>query len=447
MTRTSPPDAEKASRAADTVGLYANGGFWGLVGTQFLGAFNDNLFKQILLLLFVEIPRLGDLQWLATLTFSVPFIVFSGYAGYLSDRYSKRRVIVLSKVAEIAIMAAGGLLFAVLAAWTMNAVLVGLLCFVLFSMGAQSAFFGPGKYGILPELLPEEQLPQANGFILMMTFVAIILGSACAGGMLDWFGDRLWTTGLACVGIAIAGTWTSAQVRPVPAASPSLAFDWSTVAIPHDVRSCLRRDLPLLTALIVSSVFWMAAAVVQMAVNTFGRLQLEVSDSRTSLMVASISFGIAVGSVLGAGLSRGRFNTRVLKAGVWGMFISLALLSVPAANEHRHLLGYAGSVVVLILLGVFTGMFAVPLQVFMQARPPEALKGRMIATQNLLNWIGITGSSLYYFAGSKTISALGWPPSANFAFTALLILGIGLLYHPRPSTHEPAIGSAVEGAS
>ncbi len=435
-----PTTIEKAGAnpaAAET--LVANGSFWGLTLTQFLGAFNDNLFKQILLLLFVSVPPWGDLQWLATLTFSIPFILFSGYAGYLSDRYEKRRVIVLSKVAEIVIMVVGGVLFLLLARFHMTPWMVGLFCLTLFGMGAQSAFFGPGKYGILPELLPERHLPNANGFILMTTFLAIILGSAAAGGLMEWFRSRLWTAGAACTAIAVLGTWTSLQIRRVPVASPHLEFEWSTVAIPRDMRRYLRSDRPLLSAVAASSVFWMAAAIVQMAVNALGMLQLKVGDILTSYMVASTSLGIAIGSVVGAALSHQQFNTRVLKTGVWGMFASLTLLAIPAANPQQHLLGYYGSVVMLIVLGIFTGMFAVPLQVFMQARPPDALKGRMIATQNLLNWIGITASALLYFASSSFIRAIGGPPCWNFAFTAALLLGIGLLYHPARHLHADTV--------
>jgi MFS family permease len=203
--------------------------FWGMTATQFLGAFNDNLFKQLLLLLLLSVSAVAaagsaeasseaggeDMQWVAMFVFALPVVMFSGFAGYLSDRHSKRTVIVLSKVAEIVVMLLGMAAFAVYSTTGLTGALV-----VLFLMGAQSAFFGPGKYGILPEMLRERDLPRANGFFLMTTFLAIIFGTALAGPMKFWFGDRLWLASIACVAIAVAGTLTTLPVRRVPPALP-----------------------------------------------------------------------------------------------------------------------------------------------------------------------------------------------------------------------------------
>src|SRR5690606_12190934 len=127
---------------------------------------------------------------------------------YLSDRYSKRTMIVLCKVGEIAIMAMGALLFFLLGSGNLNPGLLVLFSVAIFLMGSQSAFFGPGKYGILPAMLRDRYLPRANGFLLMTTFLAIIFGSALAGGMLELFHDRPWVSGSVCILIALVGTGT-----------------------------------------------------------------------------------------------------------------------------------------------------------------------------------------------------------------------------------------------
>jgi MFS family permease len=435
--RTQPPQALQLDALPS---LYRDNSFWGLIATQFWGAFNDNLFKQILLLLFVAVPVAGekrDLQWLATLTFSLPFILFSGFAGYLSDRSSKRRMIIACKVAEILVMALGAFFFFLYGLYQLPWWMIACLTGTMFLMGSQSAFFGPGKYGILPEMLREKDLPDANGLILMTTFVSIILGSAVAGALLRFVDHRLWIAGAVCILIAVVGTVTARWVRYVPPAQPDLKFELSALAIPSDMRQYLAADRPLLSAVAVSSVFWMAAAVVQMAVNSLGNVQLQESELWTSLMVSTISVGIAGGSVIAGAVSKHRFNTRVLKIGAWGMVVCLALLALPANNEHRHLLGYAGSIIVLVALGGFTGMFAVPLQVFMQARPPAGLKGRMIATQNLLNWVGITLSAGFYYVADRAIESLDWPRAAVFLLTALLMLSIAAFYHPQSDAHGP----------
>ncbi|MEM6777107.1 MAG: MFS transporter, partial [Planctomycetota bacterium] len=169
---------------SDKIDSLGDRSFIGFLTTQFFGAFNDNLFKQLLLLLAippavmagVEQPDGPDLQGVATIVFGIPFVVFGGLAGYLADRFSKRTIIVASKWAEVAVMGLGMLAF-------LMAPVLGFvgLWVVLFLMGLQSTFFGPGKYGILPEMLHREQLSRANGLVLMTTFIAIIVGTAAAG--------------------------------------------------------------------------------------------------------------------------------------------------------------------------------------------------------------------------------------------------------------------------
>ncbi|MBC8356819.1 MAG: MFS transporter [Planctomycetes bacterium] len=421
----------KESQSDESSALLSDRSFRGITATQFLGAFNDNLFKQALLLLFVAVPVADgtrDLQWLGTLVFSVPFILFSGYAGFLSDRSGKRTVIYFSKVAEIAIMVIGAMLFALCAWQGLTPLLVALLSIVLFCMGSQSAFFGPGKYGILPELFREQDLPQANGLILMTTFLAIIFGSALAG---LFFPDLLWVLGVFCILVAVAGTGTSLLVRPVAPSAPGLKFEKSALWISGETRRMLRHDRPLLSALLASSVFWLAAAMVQMGVIALGKTQLEQNEFWTSVLTAAVSIGIAIGSALAGAASQNRFNTRVMKTGLWGLVLFLLLMAPQGWGGRPHLLGYWGSMAALMVLGVFTGMFAVPLQVFLQSRPPAGEKGRMIAAQNLCNWIGITMSAGLYWATDRVLVLFDWPRSYTFALTALLLFVVAVSYRPK----------------
>ena len=176
------------SRDADLPKLSRDAAFHGMTMTQFLGAFNDNLYKALLLFLCVDFAKTakanGDFyQSMAQIMFALPFVLFSGYAGFLSDRFSKRTIMVLCKIGEILVMLAG--LFAF-----MSGELVPLLL-VMFLMSTQSAFFGPGKYGILPEMLRARDLPAANGLIQLTTFLAIIFGAFAAGALKDEFPDAL----------------------------------------------------------------------------------------------------------------------------------------------------------------------------------------------------------------------------------------------------------------
>jgi MFS family permease len=419
--------------------LYRDHSFWGMIVTQFLGAFNDNLFKQLMLLLALKVAG-QDRQWEAMFVFSVPFVIFSGYAGYLADRHSKRAIIMLAKVAEILVMLMGLAAFLSFGRWGFTGLFV-----VLFLMGTHSAFFGPSKYGILPEMLRPRDLPRANGIILMTTFLAIIFGAVLAGVLcdlaieegvpLDATAHRLWIASIVCMGIAVAGTLTSLLVRRVPAAVPNLPFTWSALTIPAENRQMLSRDRPLLGAVVASSVFWLVAGVASPAVNSLGKIQLQLSDTHTSILLACIGVGIAVGSVVAGRLSHGIADFRVMRLGGWGLIASLLVVSLPGPI-HGHLLGFWGTLVSLIVLGTFAGMYAIPLQVFMQSRPPDGQKGRMIAVMNQANFVAILLSSVVYWLFDRLVVLAGWPRCVMFAMTALIMLSALLLYRPRGQTER-----------
>lgn len=427
-----------------------NPSFIGFIATQFLGAFNDNLFKQLLLLLAIPTVAAGmqpegpDLQGIATVVFGLPFVVFGGIAGYLADRYSKRRVIVLSKVGEIVVMVLG--LFAFLAApW------IGFygLWVVLFLMGLQSTFFGPGKYGILPEMLRPNQLARANGIVLMTTFIAIIFGTSLAGWLKDSVvspevpqmiaAQHLWIGSAVCVAVAIVGTFASLLVRPVEPAAAGLPFQLQYLGIPSEILSLLRRDRALFLALVASCVFWLIAGLTIQAVNSLCKVQLAMTDTSTSIMVALISIGIAVGGALAGWLSRGGDGHRVIVKGMWGVVIWSSLLAITIPGRG-HLLGSIGTAPVLILLGGAAAFFAIPIQVFLQARPPDDLKGRMIAVMNQANFLAIVASGLIYMLLDSLILSMEWPRSALFAAMAILFLPVAVFYRMDTDT-VPAVSS------
>jgi MFS family permease len=429
--------------------------FWGMTLTQFLGAFNDNLYKQLMLLLAVPAVLAGaaavsstnggnggavssDTQGWATLVFSLPFVLFSGYAGYLSDRFSKTVVIVLSKYAEVAIMILGLLAFyfydtfGFIGTWS-----------VLFLMGAQSAFFGPGKYGILPELFHPKELPRANGIILMTTFLAIIFGTVMAGGLKDLLSgtagstSQLWIGSLVCVGIAVIGTITVQLVRKVAPAQPDIPYSNDCWLISREVSAMLRSDPVLLKALLVSCVFWLVSGITVPTVNRLGLGLLQVDATKTSILTASIGFGIMIGALLASWLCRKGFGDRLVSAGLWGILGALIAMGFWTPTG-THLLGFSGSIVALILLGVFAAIYAIPLQVFLQDRPPSQLKGRMIATMNQANFVGILISGPLYQLFEAIAGSLDWPICSVFWMMSLIVLPVAILYRLDSRQLKPA---------
>ncbi|TWT48765.1 MFS transporter [Botrimarina hoheduenensis] len=437
------PETEPRRAAEPLPPLLQDSSFWGMSVTQFLGAFNDNLFKQLLLLLATPSAvmiaaaqargeQVPDRQAEAMIVFAAAFLLFSGIAGWLADRMSKRTLIGYAKVAEIGVMLLGMVGF-----YYYDVIGLPGMFAVLFLMGLQSTFFGPPKYGILPEMIHERDLPQANGIFLMFTFVAIIFGTVLAGMAkeLSDAGGAVWMVSGVCVLIAVVGTLTSLLVRPVSAANPGCPLRWTDFFVPPESIRLVRADRELLLALVVTSSFWLLGSIVQQAVNALGKSQLGLDDGNTSILAAMLGVGIPVGCLIGGKLSAGRINPRVVTAGAVGIVVCLSLLSL-RGGPNDHLLGFYGSIPVLIGAGISTGIFIVPIQVAVQALPPANEKGRMIALMNQCNWVGIIFGALLYKATLWGVEALDQPRNTAFAVGALVMLPIAIFYQPK----ERALG-------
>jgi MFS family permease len=475
--------AEYKEKVAGLPAVRKDVSFWGMTLTQFLGAFNDNLFKQLVLLFCTDIVRQQQggpdyYQTLASAFFSLPFVLFSGFAGYLSDLHEKRKVVIWCKVAEIVVMLAGTAAF-------FSGSIFGLIA-VLFMMGAQSAFFGPSKFGILPEMFRSSDLPYVNGVFIMTTFLAIILGTALAGPLKDALGnDMLWLTSMACVATAIIGTATSFLVRHTPVANPYLQFRIATLAIDRQTWGLIRRDKPIRNVLYITSIFWMIGGVIQMASNAFGKYQLAVSDTRTSTMLVGVAVGIAVGCLIAGRLSQGKIKFGLYRLGnfiVVAGLVGLGTIGILGPNYEREIIDAekivdaqkAGDATVskddalkaqatidaikgrpvdgiewaarllLLVTGIGAGLFTVPLQTFLQVRPPDDEKGRVIAAMNLFNWIGILLASATYFAFSTAVYQFLWPQAVQYFFCAGVMV---MLYLYRlDDSGRTKIGGRGEGA-
>lgn len=435
--------------AAPRPRLFRDPSFWGMTATQFLGAFNDNVFKQLVLLIgadyAIHFQLKGDpYQSAALAVFAIPFVLLSGIAGWLADRISKRNVVLGAKVAEIGIMFAGVLAF--LSGDMHSTPLIVALLIVLGLMSVHSAFFGPSKYGILPELFAEHDLPQANGIIQMTTFLAIIFGAVVCGASKQYLqeaGIGLWVVSAGGMLIAVAGTVTSLFVRRTPVARPDLRLSPAAFGVDRSTLQIVRSERTILRVLLVSSLFWFIGGVVQPAVNTYGKAQLGLDDRSTSVMVAMLGVGITIGCVLAGVWSKGRVSFVLVHRATLGMCVSLLMLSwVPLLELSSRTTGWL-SAGLLLALGLTAGLFAVPLQVYLQAKPPADQKGRMIGTMNLFNWVAILLSAVAYGVCSWlfTIPASspdGEPRSIiNWTFAILAALLVPVLLWFRP--HDEAL--------
>src|SRR4029077_11973499 len=283
--------------AGKYIDILRNRGFFCFFWTQFLGAFNDNFYKIIITLVALDIPAGRGIQYIPLIggLFILPFLLFSGYAGYLADVYSKRVVLVAVKVFEIFAMALGFLAFFVDRMEPMLA--------VVLLMGLHSTFFSPAKYGILPEMLPEKDLSRGNGLLEMSTFMAIILGTAFGGTIYEAWKDRLGWIGAILIATAILGTITSLGITRVPPSGSSKKFVINPIAEIWDGTKRLYTDRPLWLTVMGISYFWFLGALLQTDLILLGREILKVDGLRIGLMMTSLAVGIGAGSMAAGRLS------------------------------------------------------------------------------------------------------------------------------------------------
>src|SRR5258708_1061873 len=278
--------------------------------TQFLGAFNDNLFKIVVSMLAVHAAtqaNAGRQLSLVGVVFILPFLLFSGYAGQLADVYSKRTVLVITKSLEI--VAAGLGLFA------FGGGHLNLTYAVLFLIALQATFFSPAKYGILPEILPDRDLSRANGVLEMSTFVAIVAGTAVGGFMFDAWHDRLWIVGLAVVAVAVIGTALSTRIPAVAPASPGTAIAWNPWREIALGVARLRGNRMLWLTVAGISYFWFLGALLQLLMILFGTEVMGLSDRWTGILTTFAAIGIAIGSLTAGRVAGDQGRVRLATGG------------------------------------------------------------------------------------------------------------------------------------
>src|SRR2546421_569851 len=235
-------------------------GFWSLIATQFQGAFSDNALKNLVLFLVVGMGLPENVrERLAVLVgalFSIPFILFSMAGGHLADRYSKRSVTIATKIMEI------GVMLVALAGLASGSLPVQFAA--VFLISTQAALFGPSKYALLPELLPEERLSWGNGILELGTFAAIITGTMAAGFLAEIFRGRQGWSGGILIGVAVLGLLTSLGIRKVPAAAPEKKFRANFLEDLKQQLVYMRKDRVLFLALLGSTYFWFLGALLQL---------------------------------------------------------------------------------------------------------------------------------------------------------------------------------------
>jgi len=367
-------------------------GFWCLIVTQFQGAFSDNALKNLVVFLILTAGyseagrhRIGEQ---VNALFALPFILFSMAGGFLADRFSKRTVTIGVKIFEIFVM-----LFASvgLAVKSLPMQLVA-----VFFMGTHSAFFGPSKYGSLPELLPEKRLSWGNGVLELGTFMAIILGTVASAFLAEHLRGRQWISGLILVGLAMIGLSTSLGISRIPAADPQRRFQWNFVAELFRRVRAMRSDRPLTLALWGNTYFFFLAALLQMNLFFYGADVLHLNETRIGLLNVALALGIGTGSLAAGYLSGGKIEYGLIPIGALGLAASSAAMAAPGIS-------FSQAAVRLALLGFSGGFFIVPICALLQHRPAKERKGAVLASANLLSFVGVFLASAAHYVCTRVV--------------------------------------------
>ena len=416
-------------------GLLKNRRFAPLFGTQFLGAFNDNLYKNALVVLLT----FQSAQWttlapellanLAAGIFILPFFLFSATAGQLADKYDKALLARLTKLLEVAIMGVAAAGF-----WLHS---LPVLMTALFLLGLQSTLFGPVKYAILPQHLHPDELVGGNALIEAGTFVAILVGTLAGGLLAGAVAQPMWIA-VGGLLVAVLGYLTSRDIPPAPAPDPSLKINLNPITETWHNINFARSNRTVFLSILGISWFWLYGALFLAQFPAYTKNVLGGGEATVTLLLAIFTVGIGLGSLLCERMSGKHVEIGLVPFGSIGLtlfgidlyFASpvglvgngthelLALLSIPAI--WRVLFD-------LMLLGVFGGFFIVPLYALVQIRSAPEQRARIIAANNILNAlfmvVGALGAAAALGAGLSIPALFGLAALLN-ALVAIYIYGL-----------------------
>jgi 1-acyl-sn-glycerol-3-phosphate acyltransferase len=405
-------------------GLLRTRRFAPLFGTQFLGAFNDNLYKNALIVLLT----FQSAQWttlapellanLAAGIFILPFFLFSATAGQLADKYDKALIARLTKLLEVAIMAVAAAGF-----WLHS---LPVLMTALFLLGLQAALFGPVKYAILPQHLHPDELVGGNALIEAGTFVAILVGTLAGGLLAGAVAQPMWIA-VGGLLVAVLGYLTSRDIPPAPAPDPGLKINLNPITETWHNINFARSNRTVFLSILGISWFWLYGALFLAQFPAYTKNVLGGGEATVTLLLAIFTLGIGLGSLLCERMSGKHVEIGLVPFGSIGLtlfgidlyFASpvglvgngthelLALLSIPAI--WRVLFD-------LMMLGVFGGFFIVPLYALVQIRSAPEQRARIIAANNILNALFMVVGAL----GAAAALGAGLSIPALFGLAALL---------------------------
>jgi acyl-[acyl-carrier-protein]-phospholipid O-acyltransferase/long-chain-fatty-acid--[acyl-carrier-protein] ligase len=368
---------------------------------------NDNTFKMLLAFCFIQIEGPGSsnkILSIAGAVYVLPFILLSTSAGILADRYSKKTIIVATRVAELLVLLLGMTAFAL-----QNQFLSFL---ALFLLAGHSAIFGPCKYGIVPEIVPKEDISKANGILTSLSYVAIIVGTFLASFLTE-ITNRNFIFALAfCCVFSLVALISSIYIQKTPpAGSSKKVTPWLISDILENLR-IVRQEPSLLSAVLGSAFFLFVGSYVQLNMIPFAMETLHLSDVQGGYMFLLTALGIGTGSLLAGKLSGKAVEFGLVPLG--GISMGISCLFLDYYSESLTIV-----LVLIFLIGFFGGIYLVPLDSYIQVASPRTHRGQIVATGNVLGFGGVLLSALSMYVISEVI---GLPPDKGFSLVGTVTL-------------------------
>ena len=380
--------------------------FYGVAFSYTLGVFNDNAFKTAVIYLVTHhllFLRFGahpsgpeaeavDLSLNSEISvyFFLPFVLFATVSGWACDRFSRSKILKLSKFSEVIIMTIGA--WSIYQFQTQPQAYHLVLLAAVFAMALQSTFFSPARNGIIPQLFTEKESSEANGKIEMMQFMGIIFGIAASALAL-----RAPVFLFLFPAIALLGYLFSMQIPHVPAENPGLKFNWNIFGDLFSGTKSIFKNRPLTHCIIGQAYFYalgvvLIACIMNMAKFNFGLENQNAVETQTSIMLATLSIGMGVGCFMAGKLSRGRIELGLVPIGMAGMIVFILLFSYNSNLKLAYL--------DLALLGIFSGFFILPLKVYIQQRSDKKERGKILAIDNFISFAFMLGASYFVYKGA-----------------------------------------------
>ena len=378
--------------------------------TQFLGALNDNIFRNglVILVTFQGVRVAGmnhsQLANVAGALFILPFFLFSATAGQLADKYEKSMLMRRIKLLEIALMLIAALAFV--------AESYSVLLLVLFLMGCQSTLFGPVKYAYLPQQLATEELVGGNALVESGTYVAIILGLIVGGLAVAIDPENQATLAVCLIIVALSGYFASRQVPATSAVDPDLKINWNAWAETWRIVGFARAERSVFLAILGISWFWFFASAMTLQIPAYTQDILNGNEVVTTSLLIAFAIGVGIGSLLCERMSDHRIELGLVPFGSIGLsafaidlYFAQPVASSTAVASLAEFLSQPGSWRVLIdlsFLGAFGGFYSVPLYALIQKRSKRRHLSRIIAANNIINAIFMVSASVLSIAILKS---------------------------------------------